>query len=563
MESIKCVRIILQHIELPKGKSPACGEGLHKLYLPSEMSQDKEKKALKPRRPAAKSILLPILMLGFALRVLKLGSQELSYDETVSFFIASQDVRDMLPYLLKAHFEHPPLYYLLLQPWIRLLGESEFILRFPSVFFSVLSIPLAFHLGRKLFDEPLGNLLGFILALSPFQIYYAQDTRMYTLATFLGLLSVLLLIEFLREGKWALGVGYLTVCFLMSMTHYYTILLILFQDVYLFLLWRHYKPQSTKLFLLQGILALPLFAWVLLAAGFRESLRASTTAYLPRPFTQLLNDLKISFIEFSLGRELELQLASCLLLGFLLLLLLGVLGLHKASSQTNPRKCPRALAPKELFLLLYFFLPLLVATIMPFPLRSRLLLPITPAYYLLLSLGIVTLKNGPISPQIANLDATKRVSIKAGKMLSTLSLLFIVGAWFYSLGYYFRSYTKSDYKGAMQLIQRDTRPGDVIILDGPWQELLFRYYYEGALPHLCIPERVPPALDEQEAEPTLERTAKEYSRIWLVLSAEDIADPENFVEGWLRRHARVTLDREFGNAHLLLFELPQNGRTES
>ena len=89
--------------------------------------------------------LLTIILLGFALRLYKLGEQSLWYDETVSAFLAGE-----APLALIGHTArdiHPPAYYLLLHYWVRLAGAGEFALAFFSVIFGVLLIALTARLA--------------------------------------------------------------------------------------------------------------------------------------------------------------------------------------------------------------------------------------------------------------------------------------------------------------------------------------------------------------------------------------------------------------------------------
>ncbi len=83
---------------------------------------------------------------------------------------------------------------------MRLAGLSEWALRFPSVFFGVLMIPLAYALGRRLFGRVAGNLAALLAALHPLWLYYSQEARMYTLLTALGMLAGYALLRVLAAG---------------------------------------------------------------------------------------------------------------------------------------------------------------------------------------------------------------------------------------------------------------------------------------------------------------------------------------------------------------------------
>src|SRR5512136_1287988 len=129
-----------------------------------------------------------IILGGFALRLYRLGAQSLWYDETVSAYLASQSIPDLIAHT--AHDIHPPAYYLLLHLWTRLAGRSEFALAFFSLAFGLLLIPLCYALARRLIGRPAAVWSALLVAISPYNLWYSQEVRMYTLGAALGLASV-------------------------------------------------------------------------------------------------------------------------------------------------------------------------------------------------------------------------------------------------------------------------------------------------------------------------------------------------------------------------------------
>ncbi len=128
-----------------------------------------------------------LILLAFALRVYQLPAQSLWYDEGVSWYLTRMSLPALT--LWTADDIQPPLYYYLLWLWTRLAGTTEYALRFPSVFFGTLTAPLIWITARRLVGNRAAWLALLFLALSPLHVYYAQEARMYTLLTFLGLLS--------------------------------------------------------------------------------------------------------------------------------------------------------------------------------------------------------------------------------------------------------------------------------------------------------------------------------------------------------------------------------------
>ena len=134
-------------------------------------------------------VTISILWLAFALRVWKLDTQSLWYDEGYSVYLGMHlplgqvidlTVQDIVP----------PLYYLLLRAWLPLAGISEYALRFLSVLFGVVAVALAARIGRDLINLVVpstrtsagdwsGILSAALFAVAPVFIWLSQDARMY------------------------------------------------------------------------------------------------------------------------------------------------------------------------------------------------------------------------------------------------------------------------------------------------------------------------------------------------------------------------------------------------
>lgn len=139
-----------------------------------------------------------VVLVGAALRLYGLGAESMWVDEVITYrFVTDYSATELL-WVIPTKQPHLPLYYVLLDGWVALAGTSAVALRFPSVVFGIFSVPLLYLVGRRLFDRWTGLVAAAILALSPFHLYYAQETRMYSLLTATTLLSFLFLLR-LRE----------------------------------------------------------------------------------------------------------------------------------------------------------------------------------------------------------------------------------------------------------------------------------------------------------------------------------------------------------------------------
>ncbi len=144
-------------------------------------------------------------------------------DEAFSYQFASRPLGQMLP-LLKMDV-HPPLYFLLLHVWLY-LGSSAVWLRGLSVVFGMLFLIAGYLIGKRFFGVYVGLLLMFFLAISPSEIHYSQEIRMYSLLAFLAAMMIyaaLLYVRSFARGHMALFVVTAVLCLY---THYYSLFLI-------------------------------------------------------------------------------------------------------------------------------------------------------------------------------------------------------------------------------------------------------------------------------------------------------------------------------------------------
>ncbi len=140
------------------------------------------------------------VLVGFAVRLFHLGGESLWYDETVSALLATHSLPAILAHT--AGDIHPPAYYLLLHGWHWLTTPTpqhglEFLLAWPSLFFGMMLLVLLHALGRRLGSPLVGLLALWIAALHPYQIWYSQEVRMYTLGACCGLLCLWALLQIL------------------------------------------------------------------------------------------------------------------------------------------------------------------------------------------------------------------------------------------------------------------------------------------------------------------------------------------------------------------------------
>jgi hypothetical protein len=146
-------------------------------------------------------------------------------DEALSVDIAALPIAD-LPDALR-HDGHPPLYYALLHGWMRLVGDGDVAVRALSGVVSLATLPLAHRCGHRLAGRAGAWCAVVLVALNPFVLRYATETRMYSLVMVLVLAGHLLVRRAIDAPTPPRLLSVTVVAGLLLLTHYWTAWLVL------------------------------------------------------------------------------------------------------------------------------------------------------------------------------------------------------------------------------------------------------------------------------------------------------------------------------------------------
>src|SRR6202012_6040592 len=110
-----------------------------------------------------------------------------------------------------------PLYFYLLRACM-FLGTSEVWLRMISVVFGGVNVGLIYKLGSTLVDRRAGVIAALLTAVSPMEICYSQQVRMYTLGSFFMLTGGICFARAFAASDRKMIVGWALSRFLMMLT---------------------------------------------------------------------------------------------------------------------------------------------------------------------------------------------------------------------------------------------------------------------------------------------------------------------------------------------------------
>ncbi len=175
-----------------------------------------------PWSPRLRWAVTVVVVLGVLVRLHTRSA--LWLDEALSVNLADLPLRE-LPEALR-HDGAPPLYYLLLHGWTRVLGTGDTAARSLSTVCALAALALVWQLGARLHSHRAAWVAVLLLASNPFAVRYATEARMYALVVLLVLAGGLALRDALREPRVARLVPLGVVAGLLALTHYWSLFLL-------------------------------------------------------------------------------------------------------------------------------------------------------------------------------------------------------------------------------------------------------------------------------------------------------------------------------------------------
>ncbi len=442
-----------------------------------------------------------ILLLALGLRLFEAGSREIFYDDAFSFFLSKQSLAQIVQGT--AADTMPPLYYFLLHFWMK-LGESIFVLRLLGVVLSLGMVAVVFDLGRRLAGAAAGLWAALIVAVAPFQIYHAQELRMYTL---LGLAQISYVWFFVRlreqggekpsVGLWA---GLVLTGTVAMYSHNLAIFGLVLPDFYL-LLKRDWR-MLLKLVIAQLAIALLAAPWLVMIPGQIDKIQ--TAFWTPRP--GLLEVLQ-GVLQFHIF--LPLEGAVMLIATLLSLQAMVLIGFEVFKA----RKLPGV----GFLSLVWLGLPVILFAV------SYVMRPIfVPRGFILSMLAYAVLGGWMIS---------RRWHKSIGPYLAAACILASVIS--LPAFYAFSSFPRSEFRAATVYLRQSAQAGDAILHDNKLSYFP-SHFYDQTLEQSFLPDEPAShndtyALQSQQAmgifpTPTVGQAVAGHERVWFVVFTRAIQE---------------------------------------
>ena len=189
-------------------------------------------------------LLIIILSLSFMLRVHQINHEDINKDEGLSIYSASKEnIIEVIKTSNKIEAT-PPVYFIILHYWMDLFGSNIPTLRLLSVIFDILAGIIIFLLAKNHFGVKIGFISLLIHSFATLNILYSQEIRMYTLFSFLAILSTFYFLKLLQEPKKSNYFFYFITSIFLLYTHYFGIFMVLLQ-YYCYIIF-HFKQKNSQ-----------------------------------------------------------------------------------------------------------------------------------------------------------------------------------------------------------------------------------------------------------------------------------------------------------------------------
>jgi 4-amino-4-deoxy-L-arabinose transferase-like glycosyltransferase len=475
--------------------------------------------------------LITLLLVGtaFIIRLVGLGAESGWLDEAYSIILARYPIAQILQGT--AADQHPPLYYLLLHAWMWLGGGVTFA-RLLSALLGTINIFQVIRLGRQVGGEKLGFGAGFLLAISPFHVWYSQEARQYMLLVCLTTASTQAFWQGLHgKRSW---IWYALFSTLALYTQYFAVF-ILFSHALLVGLWS-WRNHNHRYILHWGVAmlatGLAFIPWLPTAI---DQFLFHTMSWISDP---IAGDVRDVLLRLLLGSGVLILPEVLRWLGLIGLVVVGAWALLRMKLQSMDFRLGFtfytiwALAPFLAISLVSIFYPV-------FQFKQYLIL-LPPV--LMTAVGMVLI-----------LPIPWRRLFFAGLVLSA-------GL---TLGYQQSVLTKDDWRGVADYLRTQSRPGDLVFGNPAASSLALTLYdvkdldFSGYPPHYDILtggwEGQP--LNPELVDAELTTVTRGHQRVWLIEFFPEFWDAKGLLPAWFASRGSLLDDQFFGNIHLRLYQL--------
>jgi|GEM_PF-1202204 uncharacterized membrane protein len=387
------------------------------------------------------ALLIAVFSIGILLRIFKLADQSVWIDEFVTTgFAAGPDLFHVFFDCL-ANNPHPPLFFMLEHIFCGIFGYSEFSLRFLPFVFSVACMFVFYRFVRVFFNEEIGLIAAVLFCLNPYQIYYAQEARNYTMFLLISMLMLYYFVISVKYNSFMSG-QFIFWSVLGIYTHSFAVILLIIMNAVLIIGYREEIRMSLWL-KAQGIIAI---FFIPLLVPFLKNSAAESYYHNANIFLAPLYSIK----NYLFGMTFDWNVLTIIaLIGALFIIFIGTF--------TYRQKYIKITGVIFWISAGFMAFPWIISLITSKAIYSeRIFILVSATTLILLSVGISYMSS-------------------QGKALAMAVMLLIYSVALFNY-YFVEKYQKSDYKKQYTEIAQNFREGDIIVHSCVCSYASFEFY---------------------------------------------------------------------------------------
>ncbi len=468
-------------------------------------------------------------MVVIVINSFSLFNQSIRLDESQSIWVSTKPVSAILK--LTGQDVHVPLYSILLHYWLQFFGSDVLVARVMSIVFLGLSLPALYILTSESSTKKIAFLTVVLYAFSPFIAWYSYETRMYTLFLFVTTLNHIFFLRFIRSETKTNKIPLLMSLILGMYTHYFFLVVVAVEGLYLFFfsLSKHIWSTFIKYLAILAI-ACVLFSpwiWYMLKLGGASN----TQPLIPPPTSYNIFQTFSLFIFGFQDNHIQSLFVS------LWPLLICVLFLAFTQKRQIPVK-------NSSYFLAATFLPVIIAFLVSFirPIfLARYLIFVTPTLFFLISALLLNY-------------SVKTSRIISGVFISIMALLLMyqnVSA---------KTPVREDYQEVTQYLNTTVTAQDIIVVSAPFTVYPIEYYYRGQAKIDTIPRwnryqaGSIPAFDNTSLIQQLSQYKQQYIKMYVILSYDQ--GYEKTIQDYFDSNLERLETKSFpGNIHVSVYKI--------
>jgi uncharacterized membrane protein len=446
------------------------------------------------------AILFCILLVGTFLRLYRLDEQSLWFDELHSIIPTAPD-SDWYSIIQYSKSDQPPLFFLLLHFWYKILPYSELSGKIFCAFLGVLGVVAMYFLGKQASNSSLGLASAFITSVNLFHIYYSQELRFYSLLFLLTCISFIYFLRLIENTTLRNQIVFCTASTLLLYTHYFAIVVVMTQAL-IFLLVYLFERKGIK-FLGNGFLCavttflffLPWLSTVVKDSGISKFwIRDEGLAFFPETFMRYFNGWW--------GLAFKVHFTWLLFFVFLA----GLLSIVKNTAKAHDR--------------ITILGWLLLTLVIPY-LYSIAKLPLMLDRYTIITL-----------PAVLLITASGWLYVESRMLKGVLVFVFIFFTWRADHRYFF-AFKKPNYRGiSRQIVTENKSEKNPVVSFHAWH---FNYFFEKYHAGYAV-------IDNSRAN--LQEITKNVEKFWVIFPDEHLTpDQRVFVSSNFKQISEIKLEK--------------------